>query len=291
MFAEEWPLMMFTMFAQLAMGTFIILMIAGALIGRTDSRSADRLTKFGFTAVGPLMLIALILSVFHLGDPLGAYRALFNVGSSWLSREIWTSSIFFGLWFLFWLTVRRNKPNHMLGWLTALVGVIAIFSMGGAYSSSMRIAWANVNTFIVFWGTALAMGTLGALSCIALSARHTEVSDRERVRRVLKNMSFVGVAAVVLPLLYLPVFLSGLDTTTAAVASAQVITGNAGLVVIRYILSLAGTVMLAVLLLRQAKKSGNLSVNIVLLALVMVIAGEFIGRYIFYSYGISPIIG
>lgn len=288
MFAEEWPLMMFTMFAQLAIGTFIMLMIAKTLISK-KGQNGEELTSFGFTAIGPVTLVALLLSVFHLGDPFGAYRAILNVGSSWLSREILTTGGFFVLWFAYWLGVRKNKGNSLLGWLTALIGVAAIFSMGGAYSSSVRVAWADINTFIAFWGTTLAMGTLGAVSSIAIAARGKNLTGL--VGNVLKNVSFVGVLAVVIPLIYLPIFLSGLDAAGAAQASAQVVSDNMVMVVIRFILSLAGTLMLAASLIQQVKHSKGMATGTVLMALLLVIAGEFIGRYLFYSYGVSPIIG
>lgn len=287
-FAEEWPLMTFTLLAQLSIGTFIILMVIKALIGNQDSQ-ASRALSFGFMVVGPVTLLALIFSVFHLGDPLGAPRSILNLASSWLSREILTTGGFFALWIVSWWLARKGKESNALGWITVLVGLAAIFSMSHIYSSSVRPAWANTNTYVAFFGATFAMGVLGAVSVFALGMKGI-VS--ESVTKALSTVSFVGVAAVVLPLLYFPMYLSGLKTGgVTAEASAQVLTGSMGLLIFRAILSVVGAVLLVYLLKKQGNKAHSFPVSAILLALVLVVAGEFMGRYLFYACGISPIIG
>ncbi|WP_260472012.1 DmsC/YnfH family molybdoenzyme membrane anchor subunit [Bacillus salinus] len=76
MFAEEWPLILFTLLSQLAVGTYIFIVIIRSLNKNIDRQLSINVTKQGLFLVGPVMFIALILSVFHLGTPLGAYRAL-----------------------------------------------------------------------------------------------------------------------------------------------------------------------------------------------------------------------
>ncbi|HVJ50116.1 dimethyl sulfoxide reductase anchor subunit family protein [Desulfitobacterium sp.] len=287
-FAEEWPLMTFTLLAQLSIGTFIILMVIKALIGNQDSQASKAL-RFGFTVVGPVTLLALIFSVFHLGDPLGAPRSILNLASSWLSREILTTGGFFALWIVFWWLSRKGKESHALGWVTALVGLAAILSMSHIYSSSVRPAWANTNTYVAFFGATLAMGVLGAVSVFVLGMKG---SFSEAVTKALTTVSYVGVAAVVLPLLYFPMYLSGLKTGgVTAEASAQVLTGSMGLLIFRAILSVIGAVLLVYLLKKQGNKAQSFPMSVILLALVLVVAGEFMGRYFFYACGISPIIG
>lgn len=70
-FAEEWPLMSFTLISQLAIGMFVILMLLKTTLGSKDNQVSAAVNK-GFTWVGPLTFLALILSVFHLGDPFGS---------------------------------------------------------------------------------------------------------------------------------------------------------------------------------------------------------------------------
>lgn len=287
-FAEEWPLMTFTLLAQLSIGTFIILMVIKALIGNQDAQASKAL-RFGFTMVGPITLLALIFSVFHLGDPLGAPRSILNLASSWLSREILTTGGFFALWIVFWWLSRKGKESNALGWVTALVGLAAIFSMCHIYSSSVRPAWANMNTYVAFYGATFAMGVLGAVSVFVLGMKG---SFSEAVTKALIKLSYVSVAAVVLPLIYFPIYLSGLKADGATgEASAQILTGSMGLLIFRVILSVIGVVLLVYLLKKQENKAQSFPVSVILLALVLVVAGEFMGRYLFYACGISPIIG
>ena len=100
MFAEEWPLMMFTLVSQLAIGSFLMLVLVRSLLTKQDPQGAAKLTNPGFKAVGVLMVVALLLSLFHLGTPTGAYRSILNLKSSWLSREILTAGGFLVFWFV-----------------------------------------------------------------------------------------------------------------------------------------------------------------------------------------------
>lgn len=288
-FAEEWPLMSFTLLCQLAVGTFILLMLINASMGNKDSQAAKAI-NFGFTAVGPITVLALIFSVFHLGDPLGAPRSILNLGSSWLSREILTSGGFLALWFVFWWLSRKGKESNALGWIAALVGLSAVFSMASIYTSSIRPAWDNVNTYIAFFGATLAMGVLGASSTIVFGMRGNSLSTE--LTKSLKTMGYVGLASVVLPLIYLPVLISGLkggDVT--AVASAEILTGSTGLLVMSGVLLVVGIALLLYALSKGGNKVKAVSTSTIYLALLLVLVGEFMSRYIFYAIGVSPIIG
>lgn len=288
-FAEEWPLMSFTLLSQLAVGTFIILMLIKTSMGNKDSQAAKAI-NFGFTAVGPITLLALIFSVFHLGDPLGAPRSILNLGSSWLSREILTSGGFLALWFAFWWLSRKGKESNALGWITALVGLSAVFSMASIYSSSVRPAWDNVNTYIAFFGATLTMGVLGASSTIIFGMKGNGLSTE--LTKSLKAMGYVGVVSVILPLIYLPMFISGLkggDVT--AVASAGILTGSTGLLAISGVLLVVGIALLLYTLSKGGNQAKAVPTHIIYWALLLVLVGEFMSRYVFYAIGISPIIG
>lgn len=288
MFAEEWPLMTFTLLSQLAVGTFIILMIIKAGIGTQDAR-AEKALRFGFTAVGPVTLLALVFSIFHLGDPIGAPRSLLNIGSSWLSREILTSGAFLILWFAFWWLLRSGRENRVLGWLTALVGVAVIFSMSNIYGSSVRPAWDNSNTYVAFFGATLAMGVLGAVSAVAFAMRGGDFSAV--LIRTLKNMGYVGGAGVILPLLNLPIFISTLKSGgSTAETSAQILTGNLGVLVVSAIFLILGIALLLHSLYREGARPVRFA-GIIYLAFVLIIAGEAMSRYLFYAIGVSPMIG
>jgi len=288
LFAEEWPLMTFTLLSQLAVGTFIVLMFIKAGIGNQDAQ-ASKAVNFGFTVVGPVTLLALIFSVFHLGDPIGAPRSLFNLGSSWLSREILTCGAFLILWIAFWWLSRKGKEGSVLGWLTALVGLTVIFSMSNIYSSSVRPAWDNSNTYVAFFGATLAMGVLGASSVIAFAMKGNSYSLTSS--KTLKTMAYVGALGVVLPLLNIPLFISGLKSGgSTAATSAQILTENMGVLAASALFLILGIALLLHSLYKEGARPARFA-GIIYLALVLVIAGEAMSRYLFYAIGVSPMIG
>lgn len=288
MFAEEWPLMMFTLTSQLAIGSFIILAFVWAFVSKQDKSVARKLTNPGFKAVGVVMVIALILSLFHLGTPTGAYRSILNLGSSWLSREILTAGGFLVFWFLSYQAYKKESASSgVLSIITILMGLAAIYSMANIYSHSIRPAWTNVNTYIAFFGATFALGSLGAAALVIYGAKDGLSSA---ILGSLKKVNIIAALAVILPLVYLPIYISGLaGGNAAAQASAQLLTGSYMVpLIIRGILSLGG-----VGLLFYALKAGKntLPKNCVYLALVLVMIGEFMGRYVFYGSGISIMIG
>ncbi|MDA8228408.1 MAG: dimethyl sulfoxide reductase anchor subunit [Desulfitobacterium hafniense] len=289
MFAEEWPLMMFTLLSQLAIGTFIVLMIVRSLLG--DKSTAAKLTNFGLKAVGPIMALALLLSFFHLGTPTGAFRSILNLGSSWLSREIFTAGGFFVLWGLTVYTLKKEGAGNGIGWLAVLAGVAAIFSMASIYNSSIRPAWANTHTFIAFFGATFVLGYAGAVAMIGHIMKGQNIPSEGMAS--LKKAGYLAIAAAIIPLVYLPVYLGSLNGGgEAAQASGQLLTNSYLFpLILRWVLSLAGVFMFVNLVNKQSKGARMLPAGAVLISLALVLVGEFIGRYVFYASGISIMVG
>ncbi|MHB8074094.1 dimethyl sulfoxide reductase anchor subunit family protein [Desulfosporosinus fructosivorans] len=289
MFAEEWPLMMFTLLSQMAVGTYFILILVRSILSAKNSQVANQITKSGVAVVGPLMAIALIFSLFHLGSPLGAYRSISNLGSSWLSREIVTAGGFFVLWAIGYYLEKKGKSGSALSLITVLFGFAAIFSMASIYATSVRPAWADVNTYIAFFGTTLLFGTAGALASIVYGMKGSTVSAE--VTDSLKKISYLGIAALAVQLVYLPFYISGLGSAgSAAMASAELLKDSYSMTMIfRWIVSIAGGMLLLYAVFKGGK--GTIPANTVYLALGVVIVGEFIGRYVFYASAVSIMVG
>lgn len=289
MFSEEWPLMMFTLLSQLAVGTYLILVLVRSMLNGKKSPMAQQITNPGFVAVGPLMALALLCSLFHLGTPLGAYRSIANLGTSWLSREIVTAGGFFVLWAVGYYLERKGKSGSALSWITVLFGLGAIFSMASIYATSIRPAWANTNTYIAFFGTTLLFGSAGALVFIVRGLKGAKASDE--VTAILKRISFIGLAALAVQVIYLPVYIAGLGSAgSAGLASAELLKGSYALsMILGVLVSIAGGILLLQAVLKGGK--GTIPVNTVYLALAGVLVGEFIGRYVFYASAVSIMVG
>ena len=289
MFSEEWPLMMFTLLSQLAVGTYLLLVLVRSILNGKKSPLAHQITKPGLVAVGPIMALALLCSLFHLGTPLGAYRSIANLGTSWLSREIVTAGGFFVLWAVGRYLERKETGGSALSWITALFGLAAIFSMASIYATSVRPAWANLNTYIAFFATTLLFGAAGALVFMVRGLKGAAPS--KEVAAILKSICLIGLAALAVQVIYLPVYIAGLGSAgNAALASAELLKGSYGLSMILVVLvSLAGGILLLYAVLKGGK--GRIPVNTVYLALAGVLVGEFIGRYVFYASAVSIMVG
>ncbi|HWR41203.1 MAG TPA: DmsC/YnfH family molybdoenzyme membrane anchor subunit [Patescibacteria group bacterium] len=288
MFFEEWPLIMFTLAGQLAIGSFIVLAIVRFFLSRQDADVAAKLTDKGLLAVGAVMVVASLLPIFHLGSPAGAYRSFANAGSSWLSRESMTTGAFFGCWFLTFIAYRRKQGGSVLAWGTSLVGMAAVLSMANVYVSSIRPAWMHVNTYLAFFGTTFALGSVGALAAILYGAEKEQLTAA--VVGHLKKMSVMAGIAVGLPLLFFPVFLSSLTQgNPAAQLSARLLTEQYLLPLIASgILSLAG----AGLVCHAVWTGGSPALSKrVYMAFVLVLIGEFMGRVVFYGSAVTTGIG
>lgn len=285
MFAEEWPLMMFTLLMQLAVGSFIFMVIVRSLKNKIGTEESLKVTKTGMLLVGPIVILAFICSVFHLGTPLGAYRSIGNLGSSWLSREILFSGGFFLMWLISFLLEKRGKWSQAAGWIASIIGIGAIFSMASIYTSTIKPAWADVNTYFVFFGTTIVYGAVFAIVLMSLSKE----AKTESTVNILKVFTVVGLAAVVLQLIYLPVYTSGLvNAGQAGVQAAHLLTETYGIAsVVRWLLTISGFGVLVYVLNKKLEKKAALFY----LALILVLIGEFIGRYIFYGTGVSIGIG
>jgi DMSO reductase anchor subunit len=150
----ETPLVLFTVLSQLSVGMVAVSAVrsfAGPEPPRKQIRSE-------WLVAGVALLVGMIASVFHLGHPAGMIRALAHLESAWLSREALSVGVFLGL-VVVGIVLMRQKTNRGLIVLTALAGLLALFSMGMTYSPPSFPAINNVLPFVFFLVTAALLGT------------------------------------------------------------------------------------------------------------------------------------
>lgn len=282
-FAEEWPLLLFTLFTQLAVGVYIFIVFIRAFNKKIDRNTSIRITKKGMLFIGPVMFTALVFSIFHLGVPLKAYLSIGNITSSWLSKEILFASLFFAMWIASYALDRLDKWNQLFGWITSIVGLGVIYSMGSIYTQTVLPAWTDINTHIAFFGTTIIFGSIVTMVIILTDKE----ANKDQYQTILKIIGTAGMIAIVAQLVYLPVYITGLASNGGELGIATVTllsTTYSGSIVIRWVLSIVALVMVAYTFIsrRDIKMRYSLYVSAVLL----VIAGEFIGRLIFYASGL-----
>ena len=149
----ETPLILFTVLSQLSIGIVAVStlrQLAGPDI------EPDKIRTEWMVASGAL-LVGMIASIFHLGHPGGMVQAINNLGTAWLSREALSTGIFLAL-LVAGVMLMREKTNPGLIIVTALVGLLVIFSMGMTYSPPSFPAMNNVLPFVFFFITAMLLG-------------------------------------------------------------------------------------------------------------------------------------
>jgi len=129
--ARDWALITFTILVQMSVGSIWVLGVAHFFAARKyGAEEADRLSDRALLALVPVIALGFIASLLHLGNPFNAYRAVTNLGSSWLSREIFFGVIFAVLAFVFaflqWrkigtLVLRNVIPGwrHLTAWCSS----------------------------------------------------------------------------------------------------------------------------------------------------------------------------
>ncbi|MGK2860064.1 MAG: DmsC/YnfH family molybdoenzyme membrane anchor subunit [Thermoanaerobaculia bacterium] len=119
---SEWALLVFT----------IVMPALVAWLGAGIIRSPRTPPLLYFAGLGALVLG---LSTAHLGKPLRAWRAVLNVKSSWLSREILFTNLFLLLGLGF---VALPHASVAFGVAALLAGIALAFSIDGVYRAIPR---------------------------------------------------------------------------------------------------------------------------------------------------------
>ncbi|MFC5369573.1 dimethyl sulfoxide reductase anchor subunit family protein [Arcanobacterium bovis] len=163
---HELPMILFTVIAQMCVGAFIILGVMQLrLAAKHGNETVERLTLPVLYAIGPIMILGLIVSMFHMNDPFHVLNVLRHWNSSWLTREILFGTGFAGLGFVFafmqWFQIGSTRIRMILGILTGLVGIGLIISMTMIYMVLKAVpAWSTPATLVFFFATTLLLGAL-----------------------------------------------------------------------------------------------------------------------------------
>ena len=179
------PLVVMLTLTQLSAGAFGISLLVERLTGRAAGSPLAQ-TVFACS----LALIALGASVFHLGRPWLAYRAVLGLRTSWLSREALAFGMFAKLGVLYGALVAAPlmpefpfkatllaliEPVHIAA---AAMGAVGVFCSVMVYVATRRVQWSGTQTGIKFFGTTLALGAAAVLTVYVSTAGAKGASDR-----------------------------------------------------------------------------------------------------------------
>ncbi|HEX2274506.1 MAG TPA: DmsC/YnfH family molybdoenzyme membrane anchor subunit [Acidimicrobiales bacterium] len=163
----HWPLVILTLLTQLSLGT-VAATVAIQLAGSAGGGNLAAGASGGFLAGA----IALAASLLHLGRPTHAVKALRNLRTSWLSREVALFSAFAATAFAYaaaWrATTGRGVPTlgAALGVTAVVLGVAGVYASGRLYLVPARPVWNSRRTLVAFFATALSLGPVFTLFCL-----------------------------------------------------------------------------------------------------------------------------
>ncbi|MBU2611433.1 MAG: dimethyl sulfoxide reductase anchor subunit [Chloroflexi bacterium] len=296
---QEWALIAFTILVQMSVGAMWVLRVAHYFAARKYGvEEADRLSDRALLALVPVIALAFVASLFHLGNPFNAYRAVTNLGSSWLSREILFGVIFAVLVTVFafmqWRKIGSFGLRNVIAWLAALVGLVLVFSMSNVYLLQSQPAWNSWATPVSFFATtfllgALAMGAAFVANYDYVRRKEPDCADVQctLMREALRWVAVAAVLLVGVELVVLPIYLATLASGSAAgLASVQLMAGSFGWVLaLRVILAFVGAGVFAMFLYQNAMSVGREKVlgSIAYPAFVIVLVAEVLARVLFYT--------
>jgi DMSO reductase anchor subunit len=220
-------------------------------------------TRLGVAALGSLLLggVALASSTTHLGRPIYAYRALKMWRRSWLSREVLLFGCFAGMAGLYAAALWLRWPlSRGLGGIAAILGGVGITASAFIYLVPARPSWNTRFTVSDFFLTG---SLLGPLFAVAIGASQGRL------------LTLIGVAAASAQLLNQALrflWLIGSDSFELQASARLLSTTLARPLLLRGALLLAGGIAVPL--------SGSHLARFA--ALPIALAGEVVGRYLFY---------
>jgi Fe-S-cluster-containing dehydrogenase component/DMSO reductase anchor subunit len=178
----HWPLVVMLVLTQLSVGAFI----AGLLFEQLAEANVDPPTYsllWSLHASTSLLfgLMALAASIFHLGRPLYAFRALLGLGHSWLSREIVAFTLFAALATIYAGVLATQAWNGVilpegkildrsLGSAVGLSGTVGLFCSAMIYVFTRRECWSFMRVMVRFLLTSSLLGVAAGWLSLLLAA-------------------------------------------------------------------------------------------------------------------------
>lgn len=290
---HDWALVLFTILAQMAVGSFVVLGVVHFLVARkAGAEEADRMSDRALLAIGPVLVLGLIASFFHLGNPLNAYNAIGNIGTSWLSREIISGVAFAALGavfaFLQWRKIGSASLRNAIAILAALIGLVLVYSMGNVYLLRTVAVWDTVLTPVSFFATTFLLGTLAMGAAFVanyayLQRKNPGCADAQCIL-LRKTLSWIAISSIVLlgvEFVVLPLYLVYLSS-----AAGELVTGTFRTVlIVRLVLAFLGAGLFGAMVYRNAVSVGREKVAGLWLyaAFAVVLISEILGRFLFYA--------
>jgi formate dehydrogenase iron-sulfur subunit len=278
------PLVVMLTLTQLSVGAFAVAFAAERLAA---APVGSLLVQTLYACA--IAILALGASVFHLGRPWLAYRAVLGLRTSWLSREALVFGLFaqlaIGYGALIAAPLLPAFPGQELAVSLApamrlgavMSGLLGVFCSVMVYVVTRREQWSFAQTGLKFFSTTLLLGCASVLTVSTWGAS-AEVAGRPSL------LPFVIVGTTLLKLAFEVQTLSHATDrrSTALKRMAVIMRGELRAITeARFVLLVMGGLVLPTMLIYKVLPS-TLSTPITLAILGMLLGGELFERYLFF---------
>ncbi|MEZ8676691.1 dimethyl sulfoxide reductase anchor subunit family protein [Vibrio splendidus] len=274
MIFHEWSLIFFTVLAQTAVGGYLLIGARALVLGHDEEKLNSY--KVPMFILWALMGLGFMFSTTHLGSPLRAFNAFNQLGSAWLSNEVFFGAALFAVGGMQWLLSVLKKGGAaiqkalMVG--AMVLGVIFMYAMINVYMINTVPTWDNIYTPLSFIMTMVVGGLLLSQFVIVFANDSRFTVDR--------NITMLAVIAVAISLIVTVGKLNLIgDIQTSVAKASELVDGLGSYVILQVALLMASLLVWILPMLNKAKVN---PVNLGL-ALVLFLASELIGRGLFYS--------
>ncbi len=284
-------------FSQLSVGILGTKVLA-TLFGASDISALESSILLSITTlIGGL---AIVLSTFHLGRPLGAFRAILGIKTSWMSREVFMIGNYMG-------AVIATLMVSAIGFITIdiplmdiiepiitkiplepfalLMGLGTVFSSSMIYVATKRPFWRASHTIPKFFLTIVILGTIGfTLSSIAL-----ENTSNSYLVPTIIAMILSGLIKIIIE--FSTLLSLGDSALSPMKRTAVLLAGKLKwLGVLRMSLGLFGYIVFPLALIKVIldQDSTNTLLFFSIMAFIFSLAGEFCERFTFFAVVDKP---
>lgn len=296
----HWPLVLMLLFTQMSVGAFLVDQVLHGFGQRTAATPQTR--RIELAAALGLGVIGLAASIFHLGRPWLAYRAIIGWRRSWLSREVlafsgfavaawtyavipWAESLGFAV---------ADRWERALGAVVVCSGLAGVICSTMIYASTRRAFWNPAYTGIKFLLSCLVLGIPTALLIRLAAAAFSSSLGASPLAGFGPELCWALVAAASAKLLAEAAIFRWLGdhTFTPLRRTALLMTGDLGRVsAARFLMGVAGGVAAPALIGLNAFAVDVSSILVAAAATALLLlnfTGELLERYLFFAAVVAP---
>lgn len=267
------PLTIFSLCTQAAAG---IMFFVG--IGILTNQEANYSFIVGTATC--LAVLGLLFSLLHLGRPMNAGKSLLMFSTSWLSREIWVTSLFVGTTLvsalLFIFGFESSGLINLFVLASVFFGLLDIYVMASVYLNTSVPAWRHPSLIIESYTAAI---SIGALTLYALITG--ESSD---MRQIFLAVAIISVIIQIISMISYYIDL-GAKEGLAAKKSIEILNKKSFVLILKWLFILLSVCFLVIFELMGT------GVYYVYISAFLMFFGQFIGRYLFYDTMIVTRVG